>query len=188
MAKQKFRPTRLSGFSGVKAYIWYVEVLKKCCNAVGRTFCDAIFVGLDKKEGVWRDATRRCSDVFFGVRCPVLKPLFAFAAVSTLDILKSKPSVSGSLDAGHRTFLRATVHGVHNGAHNGAHRWGRQQTERGYELAGLHHPLLGRFSLYRHYHRRRAAPCSARCWDGGQVLSWPLAAPPGLPGGWPRSQ
>jgi hypothetical protein len=26
----------------VKAYIWYVEVLKKRHNAVGRTFCDAI--------------------------------------------------------------------------------------------------------------------------------------------------
>ncbi|NOQ51462.1 MAG: hypothetical protein GQ578_04520 [Desulfuromonadaceae bacterium] len=42
MAKQKFRPTRRSGFSGVKAYICYVEVLKKRCNAVGRTFCNAI--------------------------------------------------------------------------------------------------------------------------------------------------
>jgi hypothetical protein len=29
MAKQKFRPTRLGGFSGAKAYIRYVEVLKK---------------------------------------------------------------------------------------------------------------------------------------------------------------
>jgi hypothetical protein len=42
MAKQKFRPTRLGVFSGAKAYIVYVEVLKKCRNAVGRTFCDAI--------------------------------------------------------------------------------------------------------------------------------------------------
>ena len=42
MAKQKFRPTRPGGFSGAKAYIWYVEVLKKRRNAVGRTFCDAI--------------------------------------------------------------------------------------------------------------------------------------------------
>jgi putative protease len=42
MAKQKFRPTRLGVFSGAKAYIWYVEVLKKRRNAVGRTFCDAI--------------------------------------------------------------------------------------------------------------------------------------------------
>jgi hypothetical protein len=42
MAKQKFRPTRLGGFSGAKAYIQYVEVLKKRRNAVGRTFCDAI--------------------------------------------------------------------------------------------------------------------------------------------------
>jgi hypothetical protein len=45
MAKQKFRPTRLGGFSGAKAYIVYVEVLKKCRNAVGRTFCDAIKLG-----------------------------------------------------------------------------------------------------------------------------------------------
>jgi hypothetical protein len=42
VAKQKFRPTRLGVFSGAKAYIEYVEVLKKCRNAVGRTFCDAI--------------------------------------------------------------------------------------------------------------------------------------------------
>jgi hypothetical protein len=41
MAKQKFRPTRLGGFSGAKAYIWYVEVLKKRRNAAGRTFSDA---------------------------------------------------------------------------------------------------------------------------------------------------
>jgi hypothetical protein len=42
MAKQKFRPTRLGVFSGEKAYIQYVEVLKKRHNAAGRTFCDAI--------------------------------------------------------------------------------------------------------------------------------------------------
>jgi hypothetical protein len=42
MAKQKFRPTRLGGFSGEKAYIRYAEVLKKRRNAAGRTFCDAI--------------------------------------------------------------------------------------------------------------------------------------------------
>ena len=42
MAKHKFRPTRLGVFSGSKAYIWYVEVLKKRHNAVGRIFCDAI--------------------------------------------------------------------------------------------------------------------------------------------------
>jgi len=45
MAKQKFRPTRRSSFSGAKAYIRYVEILKNCCNAGGRTFCDAIFIG-----------------------------------------------------------------------------------------------------------------------------------------------
>jgi putative protease len=44
MAKQKFRPTRLGGFSGAKAYIQYVEILKKRHNAVGRNFCDAIKV------------------------------------------------------------------------------------------------------------------------------------------------
>jgi putative protease len=42
MARQKFRPARLGGFSGAKAYIRYVEVLKKRRNAAGRTFCDAI--------------------------------------------------------------------------------------------------------------------------------------------------
>jgi putative protease len=42
MAKQKFHPTRLGVFSGAKAYIWYVEVLKKHYNAVGWTFCNAI--------------------------------------------------------------------------------------------------------------------------------------------------
>jgi putative protease len=41
MANQKFRPARLGGFSGPKAYIQYVEILKKRRNAVGRTFCDA---------------------------------------------------------------------------------------------------------------------------------------------------
>jgi hypothetical protein len=46
MAKQKFRPTRPGGFSGAKAYIRYVEVLKKRRNAVGRTFCDAIKVAV----------------------------------------------------------------------------------------------------------------------------------------------
>jgi hypothetical protein len=40
MAKQKVRSTRLSGFSGVKAYRLYVEVLKNHCNAVGRTFVE----------------------------------------------------------------------------------------------------------------------------------------------------
>jgi len=44
MAKQKFRPTRPGGFSGAKAYIEYVKVLKKRRNAVGRTFCDAISI------------------------------------------------------------------------------------------------------------------------------------------------
>jgi hypothetical protein len=42
MAKQKFRPTWLGGFSGTKAYNLYVEILKKRSNAVGRTFCDAM--------------------------------------------------------------------------------------------------------------------------------------------------
>jgi hypothetical protein len=32
----------LSGFPGVKAYMVYIEVLKNHCNAVGRTFYDAI--------------------------------------------------------------------------------------------------------------------------------------------------
>ena len=38
MAKQKFRPARLGGFSGAKAYIWYVEVLKERRNAKGGLF------------------------------------------------------------------------------------------------------------------------------------------------------
>jgi hypothetical protein len=42
VAKQKLRPARLGGFSGAKAYIRYVEVLKNRRNAAGRTFCDAI--------------------------------------------------------------------------------------------------------------------------------------------------
>jgi len=50
MAKQKFRPTRLGVFSGAKAYIGYVEVLKKRHNAVGRTYCDAISFRRDKKK------------------------------------------------------------------------------------------------------------------------------------------
>jgi len=33
MAKQKFRPTGPGGFSGVKAYIGYVKILKKHRNA-----------------------------------------------------------------------------------------------------------------------------------------------------------
>jgi hypothetical protein len=47
MAKQKFRPARLGGFSGTKAYIQYVEILKKRRNAAGRTFCDAIKFWID---------------------------------------------------------------------------------------------------------------------------------------------
>jgi hypothetical protein len=46
MAKQKFRPTRPGGFSGAKAYMLYVEVLKKRRNAGGRTFCDTINYGM----------------------------------------------------------------------------------------------------------------------------------------------
>jgi len=38
MAKQKFPPTRLVVFSGAKAYIEHVEVLKKCRNAKGGLF------------------------------------------------------------------------------------------------------------------------------------------------------
>jgi len=42
MAKQKFGPARPGDFSGAKATIRVVEVLKKRRNAVGRTFGDAI--------------------------------------------------------------------------------------------------------------------------------------------------
>jgi len=57
MAKQKFRPTRRSGFSGVKAYIMYVEVLKNRCNTVGRTFCDAILCTFRISTGMANAAT-----------------------------------------------------------------------------------------------------------------------------------
>jgi putative protease len=50
MAKQKFRPTRPGVFSGAKAYIRYVEVLKKRRNAVGRNFCDAIMIEIQGKS------------------------------------------------------------------------------------------------------------------------------------------
>jgi hypothetical protein len=42
MATQKHRYTRIGGFSGAKAYIWYVEYRKKCHDAVDRSFYDAI--------------------------------------------------------------------------------------------------------------------------------------------------
>ena len=42
MAKQKFCPTRIGGFSGAKACIGYVKVLKNRPSAVGRIFCDVI--------------------------------------------------------------------------------------------------------------------------------------------------
>lgn len=42
MAKQKVRPTRLGGFSGAKAYISYVKVLKNRRNVVRWIFGDAI--------------------------------------------------------------------------------------------------------------------------------------------------
>jgi hypothetical protein len=38
MAKQKFRPTRPGGFSGAKAYIRYVEVLKTTVTPQGGLF------------------------------------------------------------------------------------------------------------------------------------------------------
>jgi hypothetical protein len=38
MAKQKIRPARIGGFSGAKACIWHVEVLKKRRNAKGELF------------------------------------------------------------------------------------------------------------------------------------------------------
>jgi hypothetical protein len=57
MAKQKFHPTRLGGFSGTKAYSVYVEVLKKRRNAVGRTFCDAIKFG--KNSNRWQEVRKK---------------------------------------------------------------------------------------------------------------------------------
>ena len=49
MAKQKFRPTRHSDFSRAKTYMLYVEVSKNRCNAVGRTFCDAIMLSQQER-------------------------------------------------------------------------------------------------------------------------------------------
>ena len=48
MAKYKFRYTRSNGFSGAKAYMWYVECLKNGYDAVDRTFYDAVTVWYGK--------------------------------------------------------------------------------------------------------------------------------------------
>jgi hypothetical protein len=42
MAKIKVPYTRRSSFSDKKLYIYYLEWLKNCCNAVDGTFYDAI--------------------------------------------------------------------------------------------------------------------------------------------------
>jgi hypothetical protein len=42
MARQKFRSTRLGGFLGPMAYLWYVEIPINRRNAAGRIFCEAI--------------------------------------------------------------------------------------------------------------------------------------------------
>jgi hypothetical protein len=70
MAKQKFRPTRLGGFSGAKAYIWYVEVLKKRRNAVGRTFCDAIKFG-SLINGDWGKVEIEITEIMGGERLKI---------------------------------------------------------------------------------------------------------------------
>ena len=69
MAKQKFRSTRRSGFSRVKAYIWYVKVLKNRCNTVGRTFCDAIKSGTKKAPKTWRGGRSSGHETFKKVSC-----------------------------------------------------------------------------------------------------------------------
>jgi len=46
MARKKHRCTRSGGFSGVKAYIWYVECREKFHDEVDRSFYDAINKGL----------------------------------------------------------------------------------------------------------------------------------------------
>ena len=46
MAKQKFRPTRLGVFSGTKAYISYVEVLKNIITQPGGLFATPLILGL----------------------------------------------------------------------------------------------------------------------------------------------
>jgi hypothetical protein len=39
---QKIYSAKLGGFSGTKAYIVYVEIPDKGCNAAGRIFCDPL--------------------------------------------------------------------------------------------------------------------------------------------------
>jgi hypothetical protein len=67
MAKQKFRYTRRSDFSGARLYIWYVEYLKNCYNAVDRTFYDAIRIEHKfAAESLSGDLSfRECPGIFF---------------------------------------------------------------------------------------------------------------------------
>jgi len=79
MAKQKFCPTRLGGFSGVKAYIEYVKVLKNHCNAVGRTFCDAINVFVLAQSLAQIPPSRRSPAIFpyfFHIPCIIARYSF----------------------------------------------------------------------------------------------------------------
>jgi len=46
MATKKHRYTRSGGFSGAKAYMWYVKCRKKCHDAVDRSFYDAIILAI----------------------------------------------------------------------------------------------------------------------------------------------
>jgi len=57
MAKQKFRPTRLGGFSGAKAYIGYVKVLRNHRNAKGRLFATPSSLNLSRKLPAWRQSS-----------------------------------------------------------------------------------------------------------------------------------
>jgi hypothetical protein len=85
MAKQKFRHTRLGVFSGAKAYIEYVEILKKRRIAVGRTFCDAIKVGIPATvHETQKPVSRRARRVRGELQQPKrsrcsLRPLWALA-------------------------------------------------------------------------------------------------------------
>jgi hypothetical protein len=83
MAKQKFRPTRLGGFSGAKAYTRYVEVLKKRRNAVGRTFCDAINHETSNKKATMSGRRRKVEKQGYRRQLPLPTNLSAPGSLSS---------------------------------------------------------------------------------------------------------
>ncbi len=54
----------------MKAYIWYVECLKNCCDAVDRTYYDAIF---HKRGNILYEA-----GALFSLTCAMSPPLLHF--------------------------------------------------------------------------------------------------------------